>query len=397
VAEHKDHRFEYALYPHAGKWREATVPHEAYAYNNPLIAHVLSAHAAPSRETDRRRLPERLAFVRTADGPIVTALKAPGFPLASYETPPRPPLRQLALRVYEPCGQKSPLDLEFFAGLRSVRRANLLDEAAPVRKRRAAQARNELRPFEIRTMLLRPEPAPVLGPTASLAPEREPGRVHFKHWEHNVGAGPLGFSPLGLSLSGQVATGVKINQGGVTVNELTVGVANSLRRRWRGSVSLEAGPGWRIVPDALTFDLPAGEGAERSVCLVFDSDRRRGLVKARLEHEGQVYQDVLEVGEPLRLEWEATSSGRVVVDLSNPHEDTIEVDLFVVAPHELYGAALVGTAAEGCLEPWRHALQVAPGSRECVEASVPSSVDAWVVVKLAYNGRVEYKMVRTPS
>ena len=393
VAEHKDHRFEYALYPHPGNWRDARTPHEAYDYNNPLIAQPLGI-GSPTRAFRGRRLPERLSFLQTSDGPIVTALKAPGFPLAGYDTPAKSP-REFALRLYEPAGERTPLEVSFFAGLRSARRANLLDEPLEPEKLSKGAVSGSVSPSEIRTILLRPQASATTGPSETLAPEREQGLVHFKHWQHNVGAGPLGFSPIGLSLSGEVLTGVKISQGGVTTNRLTVGVSNNLPRRWRGDVAFETAPGWRVEPETLPFDLPAGQGAEQHVCLVFDSDRRRGLVKARLEHDGQVYQDVLEVGDPLLLEWDvAGAEDALTVSVTNPHENAIEADLFVVSPHETYGSSLVGSAAMGCLAPWRRSLQLPPGGAERIEAALPRGTDMWVVVKLAYNGRVEYKMLR---
>jgi hypothetical protein len=389
AAEHKDHRFEYALYPHEGDWRSGQVAQAAYDYNNPLIVFPLDRQAKPAAP---QRLPQRLSFVETSAGPIVTGLKPPGYPLAGHNDPPGPPLKELALRMYEPTGFATPVEVRFFAGLRAAQRANLLDEPQGPETVKGGVVQAKLKPFEIRTMLLQPQAAASLGPPAALAPEREasaaegPPVLYFKHWRHNVGAEPLGFSPVGISLSGEVQTGVKVSQGGVTVNRLTVGVSNNLRHPWRGRVWFETAPGWRVVPEALALDVPAGGGAEQEVCLVFDTDRRHGLVKARLEHDGQVYQDVLEVGEPLLLDWGVSAVPEGLrVEVANLHADAIEAEVFVVSPHETWGP--------GGVRPWRSALALASGEHVQLPVTAPEKCDHWIVVKLAYNGRVEYKMV----
>lgn len=376
VAEHKTHRFEYALYPHAGDWRAGDVPRAAYDYNNPLRAVATTRHRGPWAAG------ESLCDIA---GGIVTALKPAGYPLARCEAPQAGPV---LLRVYEPCGAPGTLEAAWPGGLAQIERANLLDEPQAAVAAPDGRLRARLQPFEIASYLLTPAAPASASPVA--AEEREAGILPARYWTHNVGEAPMGYMPIGLCLSGNVETATGLVHGGYTVNVVTVGVANNLARPARGQVRLLTEPGWRTIPEVVDFDLAPLAGAECSVTLVFDDRRRQGLVRAQLEWDGQVYEDTIVVGTPPPPAWQARRERRrVVVDLTNPGPDVLHADLTLVMPHETWGEADT---------PRRLPLALAPGAqRRCEFALDPAAgtgpADSWAVVKLAYWGRVEYRPV----
>ncbi|MEI6501089.1 MAG: glycosyl hydrolase-related protein, partial [Armatimonadota bacterium] len=376
VAEHKTHRFEYALYPHAQDWREGDVPRAAYDYNNPLQAVVTDLHAGTLAGG------ESLCDV---SGGIVTALKPAGYPCARFAEPAAAPV---VLRAYEPFGAAGKLSVSWPGGLKAIERANLLDEPQATVAPQDGQLQARLKPFEIASYLLAPQhPAPV---AAVAAEERETGVLPARYWTHTVGEAPMGYVPLGLSLSGEVRTNTHVRHGGYTVNEVTVGVANNLDRAVNGQVRLLVAEGWRTIPEVVDFNLAPMAGAEYPVTLIFDDHRRDGLLRAQLEWAGQVYEDTIIVGTPPAPSWQARrESRRVVVDIENPAVDVLHADLLLITPHETWEE--IGQA-----KPRRFSLALAPGEKRRCEFVLSarrgySREDSWAVLKLAYWGRVEYR------
>lgn len=375
VAEHKTHRFDYALYPHAGDWREGGVPQAAYDYNNPLRAVVTDAHAGPLAA----------GSLCEVSGGLVTGLKPAGYPLARFDKPEYGPV---AVHAYEPLGRTGTLQVRW-PGLAAAQRANLLDEPQQTVEVGEGALQAKLRPFEIAAYLLTSE-----GSAAATEPadEGEQGIIPACYWRHNVGEAPMGYVPVGVSLSGAVKTDTHVMHGGYTVNELTVGVANNLGRKAKGQVRLRVAKGWRTIPETVEFELEPLAGAEYPVTLVFDDRRRSGVVRAQLQWDGQVYEDTLLVGEAPTPVWTGKrEKRRVVVEVSNPGADVLHADLFLITPHETWGEI----AAAG---PRRLFLALEPGEqRRCEFAFAPrrgyDANDAWAVLKLAYRGQVEYRPV----
>jgi alpha-mannosidase len=383
VAEHKTHRFEYALTPHKGSWREGRIPHAAYEYNNPLTARQEAQHGGP--------LVARGSLVEVRGG-IVTSLRPAGYPLARYGTPP--PLREsgLALRVYEPYGQTTRLRVGGEQPLERAAKANLLDEPQAKMKLKDGWLSTRLKPWEIATYVLSAPVQRPRGAVASLAPvtpTTESGVLPARPFRHNLGAEPMGNLPVVATLQGEVQTDTHVAHGGFTVNKLSLGVANNLPRPVRGTVRLVVGEGWRTVPESVSFALRPQEGQRYPVTLLFESGRREGLVRAQWEWEGQQYEDVLVVGEPPAPRWKVRLAGdRVVVRVSNPGEEELVADLYLVAPHEQWGT----------LGPRRLHLQLAPGEKRRYAFDLTADPrqresNYWIVAKLAYWGRVEYKPV----
>ncbi len=387
VAEHKTHRFEYALYPHPGDWREGRVPWAAYEYNNRLIA--------VQTELSEGQLPAQMAFMSTEGDAIITALKAEGFPIAGHEEIPQGRPQRAAVRMYEPSGFGTKVKLQWFSGISGAARANMLEEAQ--RQLKAAEGVSvNLKPFEIATLLLELKPPSAELGAQELGRRLEPGQpVYFAHWEHNAGAAPLGYSPVAITLRGRIRPDTHIRQGWYTVNTFRVGLVNNLSVPVSGTVRFELPEAWRTIPETIEYELAPRQGAEYSVTLIFDDRQtRRGAVRAIIEHEGQEYETVLEVGDSARLDWDVRvlRSGATVV-IRSDYPQPVNVDAYAVVPHELWGDVVEG-ACLGHVGPRYCRIVVPPGGKAQWRIDVDATEDAWLTVKLAYHGRVEYKQVR---
>ena len=68
TADRGKHSIEYALYPHAGNWRDARTVNRACEYNNPLIAVIAEAHSG--------KLPASRSFIQLEPSTLIlSALK----------------------------------------------------------------------------------------------------------------------------------------------------------------------------------------------------------------------------------------------------------------------------------------------------------------------------------
>jgi alpha-mannosidase len=128
TADRGEHRFRYALYPHAGRWQEGGVVAEALDFNAPLVG------ASTTLES--------LFSLDTSDLMLDTVK------LAERED-------ALVLRLYEAHGARGRAGLTFGVPAGSVTRANLLEdpEGEPL-ELRAGRVELGYRPYEIITLLV---------------------------------------------------------------------------------------------------------------------------------------------------------------------------------------------------------------------------------------------------
>ena len=135
TADRGAHRFRFAVYPHAGDWRDGAVERVAAEYNAPLLAAPAPAHAGP--------LGRRMSFAGAEPAGVqITWLKR-----AEDD-------ERLVLRVVEWHGRAA--NAVITPGCRATRawRGNLLEDALgplPVDRGRVSLP---LRPFEIATLLV---------------------------------------------------------------------------------------------------------------------------------------------------------------------------------------------------------------------------------------------------
>ncbi|MFP4058802.1 MAG: glycoside hydrolase family 38 C-terminal domain-containing protein [Candidatus Brocadiia bacterium] len=396
VPEHKSHLFHYALYPHRGDWREAKTYRAGQEYNSPLLPLQTTRH--------RGSLPPAHSFLRLdGESLVLSALRPASQPTAAFEARGVDPVRDgLLVRWYEAEGKPQKGSLAFWQPLKAARRANLLGEPAEDAEL-AYDDTVEVASggFGVDSMILLPRPLEKSLASGPLAREAEPEpAVHFRHWEHNAGAAPLGYSPVAISLHGQPRTRLRIAQGGVTINTLRLAIANNTTdRAVKGKATLHVAPGWHTVPAEVAYDLEPGAHQTTPILLAFDDARRHGLVKARIEHRGQVVQDCLRVGQPPWLDASIHRRGdELDVHLRNPSPDPIEGTVALVTPLEAWPRACVGAYCLGEVAPRQHAFQVEPGEEvTCTfgirvrDPEAYSRYDSiWAVVKIAANGLVDY-------
>jgi alpha-mannosidase len=100
------HRFQYALFPHAGTWKDAMVVRRGYEYNYPLTAAVTTAHAGA--------LPAEHSFASvTPDNVVLTAVKK------------AEDAKGLVFRVYEWAGKDATVEFHVPPGASSATVTNL--------------------------------------------------------------------------------------------------------------------------------------------------------------------------------------------------------------------------------------------------------------------------------
>jgi alpha-mannosidase len=139
VSDQEEHRFTYALFPHAGSWAAAGTIEEAADLNDPADAVVVDAHPG--------RRPARHSFLE---------LDAPGVTLEAVKRAENSD--DLVIRVVERHGAETPLRLRLASAVNTARECNLLEDDAeelPVKDNAVAF---DIRSYEIRTMKIRLSP-----------------------------------------------------------------------------------------------------------------------------------------------------------------------------------------------------------------------------------------------
>jgi len=143
----KELAFDYALAPHKGDWRQAGVYRDGLEFNNPLVAHAVAAHPGI--------LPNRWGFLQVSPQNVVVSALKTG------------PNSAGVLRVYEAAGQATDASLRLSVQVAAAEEVNLMED--PGRKLDLADKNTlpvHLRPFEIKTITLRLQPAAAAGTQA---------------------------------------------------------------------------------------------------------------------------------------------------------------------------------------------------------------------------------------
>ncbi|KAA6461209.1 alpha-mannosidase [Acidobacteria bacterium AB60] len=107
-ADRGHHHFHFALYPHAGTWKEAMTVRHGWEYNYPLTANVTTAHAGP--------LPAEHSFASvTPENVVLTAVKK------------AEDAKGLIFRVYEWAGKDATVSFHVPPGAKSATVTNLME------------------------------------------------------------------------------------------------------------------------------------------------------------------------------------------------------------------------------------------------------------------------------
>jgi alpha-mannosidase len=415
VPENKTHVFTYALYPHEKDWREANTVRVGYDFNNPSIARQAEIH-----EGD---LPSQKSFIEIkSDNVVVSALKLGGNPQASFKSkesqgtrlhvsPWSEDKRPFILRVYETEGDANAIRATTDFYVEHGDEIDLLEqkEIGAVGFADYGLGLETLQAFEIKTYKLFTKDLSVkktisqnLGAQSELV---QP--VFSRYWLHNMGAAPIGNDAVKISLRpveqmGQLSTfgyDDKYNQGGITTTAVRVSIVNNYQdRNVKGEAVIEVAEGWRAVPDRISYDIAANGSFTKDVAIVTfpvkkgeEWERASGLVKARIEHEGQTFQDVLGIGKPFLLEWKKeTDSNGVRVKIKNPTRQRIEGAVALIMPLETWAGSLYSMEQTA---PREQGFSV--GANEEIVLNFPitnfANDGAWRVARIAYNGHVQYQ------
>ena len=148
-ADRGEQHFRYALYPHAGTWKQAQTMHRGYEFNYPVTAVQVAAHEGT--------LPKEHSFVSVENPNVVlTAVKKAEDSDA------------LIVRVYEWAGQGGEVKLHLPAGATTATETNLMEKSEGSPLTVSGDTVNApIKPYQILTLEVNYTPTPATMTTAS--------------------------------------------------------------------------------------------------------------------------------------------------------------------------------------------------------------------------------------
>jgi alpha-mannosidase len=398
VPENKTHTFTYSLYPHEKDWREADTVKVGYDFNNPLIAVQTDIHDG--------NLPSEKSFLETEslkENVVLSALKLGENPQATFMNAQNS--RSLIARVYESEGERSNSNFNLSTENYSIGEVGMIEDKIvdlPLNKSRFTLSQKE---FEINTLQIKP--SKLSSNSQPIGTTKEPIQPIFsRYWMHNMGAAPIGNDAVKVSLRpveqmGNLSTFAwedPYNQGGITTNAVRVQVVNNYQdRKISGEITLEVPEDWRVVPEKIAYEIePNGSFVKDVVVMAFpvkknlEFERASGLVKARIEHDGQIFQDVLQVGKPYKLDWRTEQTHEnVTVYIKNPYRQTIEGAIALITPPETWAGGIYSNEPQFQRE---QGFSVPPNSEISMKFETGVLPEgSWKIARLVYNGNVDYK------
>ncbi len=411
IPERKDHVFQYALYPHAGSWREAGSYRLGWEYNVPLFCCQASPH--------KGSLPPVHSFLEvSSENVVVTACKPVGNPVAAFQARASDPSKGVVIRAYEAEGKRVDSVFKVWLPVEGAWRTDLLENRQASLDARGNSFAASFEPFSVETFevkLVAPAAPAAVGPEVVEAVQP----IYTRYWKENLGPAPIGYQAVALSIQGSPIT--EAGGRGTTINRLAVSLVNNyVDRPISGRIVMEAPAGWRVEPETIWYDLPPLSHRSYDVVLSFSGLRRTGLFRARITHDGQTYEDVIEVGEQSKLTYTGGGSvyqdvlkvqieravtwsvfhqdDRVAVRIENPYNERVDGGVALIVPPELWARNEVGDYSIAEMTPPVQAFHIPPKSFQVLEFRLRNraerSVSFWAYAKLFYMGRTEYKRVR---
>jgi hypothetical protein len=386
VPERKTNVFPYALYPHAGNWRDARVYRFGYEFNNPLIGTAAEMHPGT--------LPPEASFLEVEpDNLVVTMLKPKGDPTAALQNKPIDAREDgVVVRLYEATGAEAKGKVTFYAPISTAARVDLLENDIGRVQSSENTLSDTVGPFAIQTYSIVPASAIPAVSKHALARDKELVQpIYTRFWRNNAGAAPMGYAPVNIT----VETGANIGESGATATKVTVNITNDYTdTEVSGKAIMITPPTWRAIPSQFAYDVPPGSAVTQEVVITLPSGPRAGLIKVRIGHDGQVIQDVLEIGD-VTLDADVELAGdSIIVVLDNPNADTIEGQVDIITPIEAWSADEVGRFSLLTVTPRVRPFEIAGGEQVNVSFDMTASEGTlptfWAVARLAYNGHVEY-------
>jgi len=392
VPENKNHVFRYALYPHAGTWRQANTQRAGHAFNYPLLARETKPAAKPC-------LPPESPLLEVAPkNVILAAMKPYGNPMAAFErNTVCDPSRGIMLRLYDTEGIDAEATVTFASGIRSAWMADLIEERGDDLPVHDGEASLYVAPFSIETLGFVPGKLGRKMGRRTIGAEAEPVQpVWVRSWEHDAESMPMGYEAVVCSIAREVVEEdegrllrVKVN----AVNDYTDASVS-------GSAKVVVPEGWAAKPSTIEYRLDPLGHQIAEVRVTRPSASAAGQIKLRYEEDGQVFQDVLEIGGAFELELDVENRGdRIVVTVSNPANETVDGEVSMVSPLETWPDSVAGPLSLLEISPRTQGVSVPANGSLTLVFKVSRSVDPglvpldsyWAVAKLMSNGRIKLK------
>ncbi|MBI2425904.1 MAG: hypothetical protein HYV27_23975 [Candidatus Hydrogenedentes bacterium] len=368
-------RFQHALAPLNGTWRDAHVPQLAQGYSQPVLAVQTGLHGG--------RQPIRQSFL-TSPQPnlLIQSVKPVGYPLSQLSAERPTPRDGVIVRAVESEGRNSAGDLSWYAPLSGAAGASPLDEI----RERIETVENRLpvtlAPWQIASWWCIPVSRAKMGDPVSLEATNPSLLEHSKFWEYNLGSAPPGNAPLDLSLDGYLEGNSP---------QIRVGLVNHTNRIAQGAIFLQGSADLSVGPGQLYYQLAPGESMLENLEVVPLQEQEHSGIVAYTEWNGKILREVMHRQEgPFEVN-AARSEAQITVEIANrsgiPVVGTAE--LIMETPEAVeYGRG-------GPIPPMaRQTVEVAPFNSVKYFFAADSVQDRrWRVVKVAANGEVAYNTV----
>jgi len=410
VPERKDHVFLYSIYPHEGSWRSARSYRRGWEFNIPLLSAQTDGHEGS--------LPPKHSFLQvSADNLVLSALKPSGNPVASFQYPASDARQGIILRVYEAEGKGTKAKFTLSLPIESVWRTDLLENRESPLEVNGKSFESDVGAFSVETFEVKVTSGieGELIPSGPRAAEKlQP--IYPRYWKENLGAAPMGYQPVAISIQGSPIT--EAGGRGTTLNRISVSIVNNyVDRTITGNAVIEAPAGWRVAPEKIWYEIPPLGHRSYGVTFSFSSTRRTGVLKVRLLHEGQVYEDVVEIGEQSKLtytgggavyqdvlkvqiersvRWQAfLEEDRVIIRVENPYNESVDGGVALITPLETWSSAEVGDYSLLEIGPSLRPFHIPPKSFRTLEFNFDGeNPPFWIYAKLFYMGRTDYKRIK---
>jgi len=376
LTDSRSHKFEYAIHPFKGTWREAQIPAAARGYAGRLIGVVDTLHTG--------RLPKSQSFLRTSTpGLIVTAIKPAGYAMAAMSAKPVQPRDNLVIRAFESVGRPWSGSFEFFIPLRAVDQADFMENTEASVPFQGSVITHTVESFSINTLTLVPSDRFVHGLNTHVGRSEYPyGPIPTAYWLQNTGAAPLKNQPVSITL-----------QGALSGEEATIKatVANNLTDQdIEGMVRLSASNGWGLGPNEFHYLLAPGEHISENIVVARPAETTpTGGIVATTTYGNQIYRATLDtMDNPLSLDI-TRNEAQIKIVIQNRSGIPAEGFLDLVVPPKYWPE--LGMNPPITVMPRRAAVYVPPFKTQTVlfRLSGPGA-PLEAVAKLAANGHLLY-------
>ncbi len=380
VPENKTHTFTYALYPHAGDYREAEVYKTAFEFNDPLLAKEI--------KESKNILPKSKSFIETSDGFMLTAFKLGGYPMAhmssSFGTPAE---RGFMLRGFEIDGTEKEVKINTDFEILSAERTDLLDENGKPCTIDGSSFNFVSPPHSIETVLFNTKEKDKIG-TVTLGAEKELVEpTYVRSWEHDMGSMNMGY----LSVAGII--GKDVEKLSDTEYKFNISMANNyLDSSISGKMCLTLPENFTADKTEFDYNIEAGGVEVFNTIVTLPDKNAKGILRLGYEHDGQNFEDVYEFGYFNPEAAISIDEDKITVTVFNSTKEKINGEITLATPFETWRA---NGDARMQISPRAHKLEVEAGDSEEYVFEVSNSSDGlfdafWAIAKIAANGRIHF-------